>query len=186
MKFVTDDNMEFDSFEEAQQYEQTLAKARNAEKCSNQIKEGISKGTMYVANIKESDGIVKSTVIIHNPEGVEDGLKEAIIMSAFGEPVVFDAKSFTYNPVYTVDAVKPKHLKIIEQVASDLTSSIETFRVTSSYVVVNDVIIFAKDLDKVVAMLEANLFTESSSCESSYCESSNRPYYDILSILFGI
>lgn len=179
MRYIAKDGKEFENLGEAQAYEKGLDISEKGTLCFNQIKDCISVGTMYVANIKESDGNVASTLIIYNPEGIENGLREAIIMSAYGEPVVFDAKSFTYNPVYTVDTVKSKHTKLIEQIAESLTGGIKTYRVTGSYIVLNDVVIYAKELPKVASMIESYLV-------ESEQEDVEKPFFDLLSLLFGI
>lgn len=181
MKFVTEDGKGFETYEEAKAYEESLKMSKNTEVCFNQLKDLISTGVIYSANIKEADGSVKATVLIHNPDGVEAGLREAVIMSAFGEPVVFDAKTFTYSPVYTVDTIKAKHTKLIEQLASDLTKDLEVYRVTGSYIMVNDVIIYSKELNKVKQMLEKYIVGNNSNLDAT-----DIPFHDIISLLFGL
>jgi hypothetical protein len=181
MKFVAEDGKGFETYEEAKAYEESLKMSKNTEVCFNQLKDLISTGVIYSANIKEADGSVKATVVIHNPDGVEAGLREAVIMSAFGEPVVFDAKTFTYSPVYTVDTIKSKHTKLIEQLATDLTSGLDVYRVTNSYIMVNDVIIYSKELAKVADMLEKYLIGD-----DTFVNNPDKAFHDILSLLFGL
>lgn len=181
MKFIAEDGKGFETYEEAKAYEESLKMSKNTEVCFNQLKDLISTGVIYSANIKEADGSVKATVLIHNPDGVEAGLREAVIMSAFGEPVVFDAKTFTYSPVYTVDTIKAKHTKLIEQLATDLTSCLDVYRITNSYIMVNDVIIYSKELTKVADMLEKYLIDD-----DTFVNSPDKAFHDILSLLFGL
>lgn len=181
MKFVTEDGKEFKTMEEAKVHEDSLKMSKNTEMCFNQLKEFISEGKIYAANIREADGSVKATLLIHNEDGVEAGLREAIIMSAFGEPVVFDAKTFTYSSVYTADTIKAKHIKLIEQLASDLTKDLEVYRVTGSYIMVNDVIIYSKELNKVKQMLEKYIVGNNSNLDAT-----DIPFHDIISLVFGL
>lgn len=180
MKFVAEDGKEFKTIEEASAYEESLKVSENTGLCLNQLKDLISTGVIYSANIKEADGSVKSTVLIHNPEGVDAGLRDAIIISAFGEPVVFDAKSFTYSPVYKVDTIKASHTKLIEQLAEDLTKDLKVYRVTGSYIMVNGVIIYSKELAKVKKMLEQYVVDTSNPCITDV------PIHSIISLLFGL
>ena len=112
MEFIAKDGTKFTNYDDARKYEEELDNSVTLEKCVADLRSGIANNKVFIANIKENDGKISSIILIHDDNGIDNNLKEAIILNTYGEPVSFFPNTFSADVVYTIEIyLKPEEHK---------------------------------------------------------------------------
>ena len=163
MEFIAKDGTKFTNYDDARKYEEELDNSVTLEKCVADLRSGVANNKVFIANIKENDGKISSTILIHDDNGIDNNLKEAIILNTYGEPVSFFPNTFSADVVYTIEPIKQND-KYIETIAEALTGNTSTFNETESFISINGVVIYSRNKNDISKNYREKIKSEGCHC----------------------